>query len=204
VPDTTAFDVRGRSVLDTDGEKIGKADELYFDDEGGQPEWALVNTGLFGTKKTFVPLAGARMAGDDVRVRVSKQQVKDAPRIEADEEISEAEERQLFEHYGVPYTTEGSTTARSNPASPGRGRAGGSDHATTHPAEEVRVGKRSREAGRVRLRKYVVTERVTKTGPVQREEARVEREPIEREPIEREVSEQVRREQIEPDDDRDD
>lgn len=199
MPDTTAFDVRGRSVLDTDGEKIGKADELYFDHEGGQPEWALVNTGLFGTKKTFVPLAGARLAGDDVRVRVTKQQVKDAPRIDADEEISEAEERQLFEHYGVPYTTEGSTTAQSNPASPGRGRAGGSNDASTRSAEEVRGGESSREAGRVRLRKYVVTERVTKTVPVQDEEARAEREQIERE-----VSERVRREQIELDDDRDD
>ena len=40
------------------------------------------------------------------------------------------------------------------------------------------MGTASREAGRARLRKYVVTEQVQKTVPVSREEVRVEREPI--------------------------
>jgi uncharacterized protein (TIGR02271 family) len=48
----------------------------------------------------------------------------------------------------------------------------------TRSEEELRVGTRQRERGRVRLRKYVVTEQVTKTVPVQREELRLEREPI--------------------------
>ena len=48
----------------------------------------------------------------------------------------------------------------------------------TRSEEELRVGTRQRESGRVRLRKYVVTEQVTRTVPVQREEVRVEREPI--------------------------
>lgn len=192
MPETSAaYDFRDRTLVDSEGEKIGKVDELYYDREGGQPEWALVNTGLFGTKKTFVPLAGARSSGEDVQVPVSKQQVKDAPGIEPDQELSEAEERQLFEHYGVPYTTEGSTTAQGAPAEGGRpaeapvtgGRSTeasgqGSDDAMTRSEEEVRVGTRSRETGRVRLRKYVVTEQVTKTVPVQREEVRVEREPV--------------------------
>jgi uncharacterized protein (TIGR02271 family) len=182
VPETTAaYDFQGRTVIDADGEKIGKVDELYYDQEGGQPEWALVNTGLFGTKKTFVPLAGARPSAEDVRVPVTQEQVKDAPRIDADQELSESEERQLFEHYGVPYTTEGSTTAQGAPAQGGRttGTSGrGSDDAMTRSEEEVRVGTRSREAGRARLRKYVVTEQVSKTVPVSREEVRVEREPV--------------------------
>ncbi len=92
----------GRTVVDREGEKIGKIDELYFDDQGGQPEWALVNTGLFGTKKTFVPIKGASPAGEDLRLAVTKAQVKEAPSIDADEELSEVEERRLFEHYGVP------------------------------------------------------------------------------------------------------
>jgi uncharacterized protein (TIGR02271 family) len=183
---TAAYDFQDRTVVDAGGEKIGKIDELYYDDEGGQPEWALVNTGLFGTKKTFVPLAGAQPAREDVRVPVTKEQVKDAPRIDADQELSEAEERQLFEHYGVPYTTAGSTTAQGAPGGTGdaaqaAGRSAGtsaSDDAMTRSEEEVRVGTRSREAGRVRLRKYVVTEQVTQTIPVRHEEVRVEREPI--------------------------
>ena len=179
MPETTeAYDFRGRTVLDREGEKIGKIDELYFDDEGGQPEWALVNTGLFGTKKTFVPIKGASPTGEDLRVAVTKDQVKDAPSIDADEQLSEAEERRLFEHYDMPYTTEGSTTAQGPPQG-GSGQAGQrGDEAMTRSEEELRVGTEKREAGRARLRKYVVTEQVQTTVPVQREEVRIEREPI--------------------------
>ncbi|MGZ6564986.1 MAG: PRC-barrel domain-containing protein, partial [Solirubrobacteraceae bacterium] len=69
MPETTeAYDFRGRTLIDAEGEKLGKIDELYYDEQGGQPEWALVNTGLFGTKKTFVPIASASPAGDDLKV----------------------------------------------------------------------------------------------------------------------------------------
>jgi uncharacterized protein (TIGR02271 family) len=195
MPETTeAYDFSGRTLMDSDGEKIGKIDELYYDQEGGQPEWALVNTGLFGTKKTFVPIRSATPAGEDLQVPVTKAQVKDAPSIDADQELSEQEERRLFEHYDVPYTTEGSTTAEGAPgmardgadgeaANSGRGdghdtSGPDTDDAMTRSEEELRVGTTQRESGRVRLRKYVVTEQVTKTVPVQREEVRLEREPI--------------------------
>jgi uncharacterized protein (TIGR02271 family) len=168
---TEAYEFRGRTLLDRDGEKIGKIDELYHDQQGGQPEWALVNTGLLGTKKTFVPIRGASPTGEDLRVRIAKDTVREAPHVDADAELSEAEERRLFEHYGVPYTTAGTTTARGAPGA-------GSDEAMTRSEEELRVGKAQRETGRVRLRKYVVTEEVQKTVPVQREAVRVEREPI--------------------------
>ena len=108
-------------------------------------------------------------------------------------ELSEAEERQLFEHYGVPYTTEGSTTARGVAGAGdyvpegGTGAEGAvghdvsgptTDDAMTRSEEELRVGTRETESGRVRLRKYVVTEEVQQTVPIRREEVRVEREPI--------------------------
>ena len=48
----------------------------------------------------------------------------------------------------------------------------------TRSEEELRVGTTEREAGRARLKKYVVTENETRTVPVKREEVRVEREPI--------------------------
>jgi uncharacterized protein (TIGR02271 family) len=184
MPETTeAYDFRGRTLIDGEGEKIGKIDELYYDERGGQPEWALVSTGLFGTKKSFVPIRSASPAGEDLTVPVSKEQVKDAPRIDADQELSESEERELFDHYGVPYTTEGSTTAAGSPASGQRGTGRDTsgpdtDEAMTRSEEEVRVGTAERERGRVRLRKHVVTENVQQTVPVRREEVRVEREPI--------------------------
>jgi uncharacterized protein (TIGR02271 family) len=185
---TEAYDYRGRTLVDRDGDKIGTVDEIYTDSDGGQPEWALVHTGLFGTKKSFVPLRGASPTGEDIGVAVTKQAVKDAPSIDASQQLSEEEERHLFEHYGVPYTSEGSTTARGVAGeAAGDGGAGTvgrdvsgptTDDAMTRSEEELRVGTRERETGRARLRKYVVTENVTQTVPVRREEVRVEREPI--------------------------
>jgi uncharacterized protein (TIGR02271 family) len=170
---TDADDWRGRTLVDAQGDKIGKVDEIYLDEETGRPEWALVNTGLFGSKSSFVPLAGAAPEGDDVRARVDKEQVKDAPRVEPDGALSQQEEAELFRHYGVPYDQSGTVQAEGAPRT-----GNGSDDAMTRSEEELTVGKTQREAGRARLRKYVVTEQVQQTIPVQREEVRVEREPI--------------------------
>jgi uncharacterized protein (TIGR02271 family) len=52
------------------------------------------------------------------------------------------------------------------------------DDAMTRSEERLSVGTRSEEVGRARLRKYVVSENVTETVPVSREEVRIEREPI--------------------------
>jgi uncharacterized protein (TIGR02271 family) len=186
---TDAYRWQGRTMTGSDGEKIGKISEIYEDLQTGKPEWATVSSGLFGAKSNFVPLAGASPEGEDVRAQVTKEQVKDAPGVEADGELSEREEQRLFEHYGVPYTPDGSTTAQGQPDTRERGQADAgtvgrdvsgpeTDEAMTRSEEELRVGTRQREAGRARLRKYVVTEMVTKTVPVQREEVRIEREPI--------------------------
>src|SRR5215217_1014438 len=52
------------------------------------------------------------------------------------------------------------------------------DEAMTRSEEELRVDKLRRPSGLVRLRKYITTEQVSATVPIQREEARIEREPI--------------------------
>jgi hypothetical protein len=46
----------GRTTVDRDGDRIGTIHAIYLDDQPSQPEWALLNTGLFGTKQTS-PLA---------------------------------------------------------------------------------------------------------------------------------------------------
>ncbi|MBV9536611.1 MAG: PRC and DUF2382 domain-containing protein [Solirubrobacterales bacterium] len=183
---TEAYEWQGRTVVGEDGEKIGTVKDVYVDHQSGKPEWATVSSGLFGMKSHFVPLASATPAGEDVRVPVTKDQVNGAPGVDPDGELSELEEQRLFEHYGVPYTSEGSTTAQGAPRGgyergAGQGyetRAGGADDAMTRSEEELRVGTAARERGRVRLRKYVVTEHVQQTVPVRREEVRLEREPI--------------------------
>lgn len=196
---TDAYQWTGRTMVGSDGEKIGKITEVYEDPETGKLDWATVSSGLFGTKSNFVPLAGASPAGEDVRAEVTKDQVKDAPGVEENDDLSEAEERQLFEHYGVSYASAGSTTApdgpngghesgpelnASDPSRIAREQAGHdtsgltTDDAMTRSEEELTVGTRQREAGRARLRKHVVTEMVTKTVPVSREEVTIDREPI--------------------------
>lgn len=184
---TEAYGWAGRTVVDLKGEKIGSLDEIYLDDETGQPEWALVHTGLFGRKSSFVPLAGAAPAGEKVRVRCAKDAVKDAPSIEPEGELSQDEEATLYAHYGMDY---GESRSDTGLPEQGRGAVGRdvsgptTDDAMTRSEEELRVGKRRRERGRARLRKYVVTEEVQQTVPVQREEVRIEREPITAENVE--------------------
>ena len=175
---------RGRTVVDRDGDKVGKLNELYLDEQTGRPEWALVNTGMFGSKSSFVPLTGATETGDDVQVQFEKAQVKDAPNVDEGQQLSQEEEHQLYSHYGLDYGESRSDSGlpeggQREPGGPGGDTSGpNTDEAMTRSEEEVTVGKTQRESGRVRLKKYVVTDEVTKTVPVQREEVRVEREPI--------------------------
>jgi uncharacterized protein (TIGR02271 family) len=206
--------VIGRDVYDESGNKIGSASEVYLDDQTGQPEWVTVKTGLFGTKESFVPIRDADLTDDGVRVHVSKDKVKDAPKIDTDGHLSPQEEEQLYQYYGLggswtgdqttgmtDTTTTTTTTGmagtgvRDTDTTTGRTDAGYSDtdtrgavghdtsgpttdNAMTRSEERLDVGTRREEVGRARLRKYVVSENVTETVPVTREEVRVEREPI--------------------------
>jgi uncharacterized protein (TIGR02271 family) len=173
---------QGATMVDRDGDRIGQIESIYVDDETGEPEWALVNTGFFGTRSTFVPIAQASGSGDQVQVPFEKQRVKDAPNMDPDGHLSEAEEQELWRHYGLDYgqgyATETTGTYEGRD-SVGRDTSGPTtDDAMTRSEEELRVGTTQRERGRARLRKYVVTEEQQVTVPVSREEVRVEREPI--------------------------
>jgi uncharacterized protein (TIGR02271 family) len=176
--DIRAFE--GRDVIDQDGEKIGTIDQVYVDDTSGAPEFALVKSGLFGTKSRFVPVRDARAEGDDVRVPYPKDTVADAPSVDPDGHLSESEEAELYRYYNLEYSGAqsgsgiGDVGMRGTAEAPEHGR----DDAMTRSEEELRVGTRQREAGKVRLRKYVTTEQVDETVPVKKERARVEREPI--------------------------
>jgi uncharacterized protein (TIGR02271 family) len=182
--DVTAW--RGRTLVGRDGDKIGTIDEIYLDERTGEPEWLAFSTGLFGSRVSFVPLAEARAEDDDVVVPFNKDTVKDSPNVEADGALSQEEESRLYAHYGYDYSedrsqsglSEGDRTRRGDRTT-GRDVSGPeTDDAMTRSEEELSVGTRQVETGRVRLRKYVVTEQQTHTVPVQREEVRVEREPV--------------------------
>jgi PRC-barrel domain len=71
---------RRLSVVDRGGATVGTISEFYLDRETGQPTWALVNTGLFGTKQTFVPLLQAIELRDGLQVPYEKGHIKGPPR----------------------------------------------------------------------------------------------------------------------------
>src|SRR5215212_1516205 len=99
----TARGWRGRVMVDRDTNKIGEVVDIYLDNETDRPEWAVVRTGLFGLRSTFVPLAEAREVGDELQVPHQRLQVKQAPNIEPDGQLSAAEEAELYRHYGLDY-----------------------------------------------------------------------------------------------------
>jgi hypothetical protein len=95
----------GRVMVDRDSNKIGEVVDIYLDNETDRPEWAVVRTGLFGLRSSFVPLAEARAVGDELQVPHQRLQVKQAPSIEPDGQLSAAEEAELYRHYGLDYDT---------------------------------------------------------------------------------------------------
>jgi uncharacterized protein (TIGR02271 family) len=186
--DTTIDQLEGRPVIGADGQKIGSVADVYFDKDTHRPEWVLVATGLFGTKHSFVPITTASTTADGLSVPFTKDQVKDAPRIDDNGELSQDEELLLSRHYGLSYSEEPSDSGLplggTSRATEGRGALGQdvsgpeTDDAMTRSEEELRVDKIRRPSGLVRLRKHIVTEQMNVTVPVQREEVRIEREPI--------------------------
>ena len=126
---------RGLTLVATDDQPVGKIEAIYVDRTTRQPEWALVHTGLFGSSRTFVPLADAAQRGDTVQVPHEPSVVREAPRLEEDAELSEEDEARLYAHYGIRYTTEESSSGlpAGVPASPGADTAPVTDATTELP-----------------------------------------------------------------------
>jgi PRC-barrel domain/Domain of unknown function (DUF2382) len=131
----TARGWRGRVMVDRDSNKIGEVVDIYLDNETDRPEWAVVQTGLFGLRSSFVPLAQAREVGEELQVPHQRTLVKQAPNIEPDGQLSAAEEAELYRHYGLDYDTV--TPDSGAPA----------DQALTEPAGRTDEPDRDEQAG---------------------------------------------------------
>jgi PRC-barrel domain len=106
---------RALAIVDRDGGTVGTISEFYLDRETGYPTWALINTGLFGTTQTFVPLVHAIEISDGLQVPYEKRHIKDAPRVDLHDELSPDEEAALFAHYGVEYGFQPEADAGAGP-----------------------------------------------------------------------------------------
>lgn len=178
----------------SDGEKIGSVANVYLDDDTGEASWVSVTTGWFGTSQSFVPLQGSTYERDgDLRVPYTKDQVKDAPRVDADGHLSPEEESRLYSHYSLDSTRRVADVDHDR-LDRDVNRDGDRDEhvdrdvrgdvhrddaqSVTRSEERLKVGTEEVQTGRARLRKYVTTEEQTVTVPVQREVLSVERTPI--------------------------
>jgi hypothetical protein len=98
-------DWHGKMLVDRDGEKIGKLQEVYVDIENDEPQFGTVKEGFIGRHLTFVPLGGITVGPNDLQVAVSKAQVEAAPNIERQgDELSQSDESALYHHYELNYT----------------------------------------------------------------------------------------------------
>jgi uncharacterized protein (TIGR02271 family) len=188
----------GLTAVDTAGDKIGSVGQVYVNDESGVPDWITVNTGLFGMKENFVPLQGSSISGDNLVLPFGKDVVKDAPNVSDASHLDADEQQDLYAYY-QGYLTGGTTTVGTDTSyetgtattdtsyettgtvrnTEGYDTSGPTtDDAMTRSEEQLKVGTQRVEAGRARLRKFVVTEQQSVTVPVSREEVRIEREPI--------------------------
>ncbi|WP_181158595.1 PRC-barrel domain-containing protein [Leucobacter massiliensis] len=167
--DTTAinslFDAR---VTGPDGERIGTVKQVYLDHDSGEPLFVTVATGLFGTSESFVPVSGAAFDGHVLHVSYDKATIKDAPRIDADGELTEAEEDRILDYYaraGAGSAVEGTGSGR---VAGDAGSAAGTDtnarasHAEPANGPEAAAGE---AVGRPRLRRYVIVEERIVTVP---------------------------------------
>lgn len=201
-------DLYDAEVVTQDDDNLGGVGEVYLDDQTGEPSWVSVKTGWFGTNHSLVPLANADFSGGRIRVPYSKDVIKDAPNVDAEQHLSEQEQDELFRYYagkgldvsrygrqdagfdstgtttGTTTTTTGTGVGTGVGTDMDRDRGMGTDvdrdreGSVTLHEERADVGTERVETGRVRLRKHVVTDTETVTVPVEREEVELVREPV--------------------------
>jgi hypothetical protein len=103
---------RGQDVLDPQSEKLGKLDEVFYDTETDQPAFAAVKSGTLSKHLTLVPLGGATVGRDYVRVATPKDRFKAAPSFSPDVELSSGDEAESYKFYDLPYAPGGLGGAR--------------------------------------------------------------------------------------------
>jgi sporulation protein YlmC with PRC-barrel domain len=103
----------GKDLVDRDGERIGKLEDVYFDVATDQPQFATVKEGLIGRHLTFVPLTEVTIGPDNLQVSASKAEVKGAPNLELEgDELSQSDESTLYHYYQLNSTASDTPSGR--------------------------------------------------------------------------------------------
>ncbi|STC68913.1 PRC and DUF2382 domain-containing protein [Corynebacterium pilosum] len=167
-------DLSNATAYDANGDKIGSVSDVFINDATGRPDFIEVNTGLFGTGSSLVPLTGHSLREGEIHLPFAKERIQDAPNVQDPTALSVDEKEAYLRYYGL------AEPAAEVAAGTGDRREAHApaDAALIRSEERLNVSKRRRPAERVVLRKYVVEETQTIEVPVRREEYRIEREPI--------------------------
>lgn len=156
----------GGLLFSADGQEVGRVGEIFMDDRTGRAQWATVAAAAGGTRMVFVPLSAAEMDGGRLTVPYGVALIESAPAAEAaDGHLSERDALTLRNHYGLT-------------ASVGDEPGSSADGYMVRSEERLRVSTELVEAGRVRVRKHVVTEIQQVEVTVRREEVRLEHVPL--------------------------
>ncbi|WP_293955107.1 PRC-barrel domain-containing protein [uncultured Corynebacterium sp.] len=94
------------TAYDNSGDKLGSVNEVFLDDRSGQPKFVEVNHGLFGLSSSLVPLRGSSLSAGSLNLGFSKDAIKDAPNIDADNGLTADEEDKVYTHYGLSEATD--------------------------------------------------------------------------------------------------
>jgi stress response protein YsnF len=163
--------LHGQAARDSSGEVVGRIEQIYLSDSSNEPEWVTLaaDAGDAGDAgEAFVPVQGAEIEGDELRLPWTRGQVVASPRVPVDAHLSPADEAQLVRHYGVDLT---STRDRSTEEPE---REAGGETVTTLSGERVNV-ETEEVIRRLRLRRYTTTEMHTVEVPLKRERLAIER-----------------------------
>src|SRR3954454_16264964 len=112
IPVENLGDWRGQEVLDPNGEKLGKLEEIYYDGETDAPAFAAVKTGLVSKSITLVPLDRASVGREYLRVNRPKAVFKKAPSFDTDSEFTLDDEAAPYRHYSMDYAPAGTGARR--------------------------------------------------------------------------------------------
>jgi uncharacterized protein (TIGR02271 family) len=181
----------GYTVYDGNDEKIGKVDDLFLD-ENDNPEYIGVKMGLLGTRSTLIPFQMATVdeANSSITVSSEKETVKNGPSFDDDREITPDYENEVRSYYGLGAAQSQSTGSYGTYEEEPRSEVTHDDELRVQRSEEeLRAGTRERDAGSVKLRKRVRTDRERVEVPVKHEEVNVERVPVSGEATEAQIGE---------------
>ena len=158
-------ELRNIPVYSSDGEELGHVGDAYYDEGTGRLEAVAIKGDALGFTKKVIPVAGAQLDDRGLQLPFGRNDLEGGPDF-GEDDVDDDRYAQVTDYYGSR-----AAGGVDTDATVGR-------DTITRSEEELQVGTEAREAGSVRLRKWVETEPVEVDVELRRETARIEREPV--------------------------